>query len=72
MQYNTRVVPFAVLEGRVFQVCFPMDTNCPPLPDDLFLFPHGDDFIQELLKTEKKLAHSLNFTFQNTKSPIFK
>ena len=58
---------FAMCDGRVFQqtVGITMDTNCPPLLADLFLYSYETDFIQGLLKkNEKKLTRSFNFTFR--------
>jgi hypothetical protein len=58
---------FAMCDGRVFQqtVGINMDTNCPPLLADLFLYSYETDFIQGLLKkNEKKLTRSFNFTFR--------
>jgi hypothetical protein len=52
---------------RVFQQTFgiPMGTNCAPLVADLFLYQHEADFIQGLLKkNKKKLSRSINFTFR--------
>jgi hypothetical protein len=41
-----------------------MGTNCCPLLTDLFLFSYEADFIQGVLKkNKKKLARSFNFTF---------
>ena len=41
-----------------------MGTNCAPLLADLFLYWHGVDLIQWLLKKNKrKLTISFNFTF---------
>ena len=43
----------------------PMGTNCAPLFTDLFLYSYEEDFIQGLLKeNKKKLARSFNFTFR--------
>ena len=58
---------FDMFGGRVFQqtVGIPMGTNCAPLLADLFLYSHEADFIQGLLKkNKKKLARSFNFTFR--------
>ena len=42
-----------------------MGTNCAPLFTDLFLYSYEEDFIQGLLKeNKKKLARSFNFTFR--------
>ena len=42
-----------------------MGTNCAPFLGDLFLYSYEADFIQGLLmKNEKKLARSFNFTFR--------
>ena len=49
-------------------VGIPMGTNCDPLLADLFLYSYEADFIQGLLlKNEKKLARSFNFTCPFTK-----
>jgi hypothetical protein len=42
--------------GRVFQptVGIPMDTNCTPFLADLSLYSYEADFIQGLLKKNKK------------------
>ena len=41
-----------------------VSANCAPLLVDLFLYSYEADFIQGLLmKNEKKLARSFNFTF---------
>jgi hypothetical protein len=43
----------------------PMGANCAPLLTDLFLYLYKTDFIHGLLmKNEKKLARSFNFTFR--------
>ena len=58
---------FAMFGGRVFQqiVGMHMGTNCAPLLPDLFLYSYEADFIQGLLKkNKKKLARSFNFTFR--------
>jgi hypothetical protein len=60
---------FVIFGGRVFQqtVGIPMGTNCAPLLADLFLYSYEADFIQGLLKiNKKKLARSFNFTFRYT------
>ena len=52
---------------RVFQqtVCIPVETNYALLLADLFFYYYEADFIQKLLmKKDKKLAISLNFTFR--------
>ena len=42
-----------------------MGINCDPLHADLFLYSYEADFIQGLLmKNEKKLSRSSNFTFR--------
>ena len=56
---------FVIFGGRVFQqtVGIPKGTNCAPLLVDLFLNSHDADFIQGLLrKNKKKLARSFNST----------
>ena len=41
-----------------------MGTNCCPLLTDLFIYSYEVDFIQGVLKkNKKKLARSFNFTF---------
>jgi hypothetical protein len=47
---------FLMFGGRVFQptVDIPMDTNCAPLLADLSLYSYEADFIQGLLKKNKK------------------
>jgi hypothetical protein len=52
---------FILFGGHVFQqmVGIPMDTKCAPLLADLFLYSYEADFIQGLLKKNKKEA-SLN------------
>ena len=55
-----------IFGGCIFQltVAIPMDTNCAPLPADLFLYSCEADFMHGLLKkSEEKLARSFNFTF---------
>ena len=43
----------------------PMGTNCASLLTDLFLYSYEEDFIQGLLKeNKKKLARSFDFTFR--------
>jgi hypothetical protein len=58
---------FVMFGGRVFQqtVGIPMGTNCAPLLTNLFLYSYETDFIQGLLKkNKKKLVRSFNFTFR--------
>ena len=58
---------FLIFDGRVLQqtVCLPMGTNCAPLLADLFLYSYEADFIQGLLmKNDKKLTRSFNFTLR--------
>ena len=43
---------------------FYMSTSCAPLLTDLFLYSYEANFIQGLLKNEKKLVRSFNFTFR--------
>ena len=53
--------------GLVFQqvVGIPMGTNCALLLADLFLYSYEADFIQGLIKSDKRhLAKSFNFTFR--------
>jgi hypothetical protein len=57
---------FVMFGGRVFKqtVGILMGTNFAPLLVDLFLYSYEADFIQGLLKkNKKKLARSFNFTF---------
>jgi len=51
--------------GRILQqtVGIPMGTSCAPFLADLFLYSYEAEFIKELLKGEKKLAMSFNYTF---------
>ena len=61
--YNIPVI----FGGRVFQqtVCIPMDANSAPLVADLFFYWHEADFIQGLLKkNKKKLSRYINFMFR--------
>ena len=46
------------------QSVIPMGTNCALHLADLFLYSYETDFIQRLLKNEKKLVRSFNFTFR--------
>ena len=58
---------FVMFGGHVFlqTVNIPMDTNCVPLLADLLLCSYEADFIQGLLKkNKKKLAQSINFMFR--------
>jgi hypothetical protein len=51
---------FVMFGGRVFQVGIPVGTNRGPLLADLFLYSYEADFIQGLLKkNKKKLTRSL-------------
>ena len=58
---------FVMLLGGLFSqqtVGIPMYTNCAPLLADLFLYSYESDCIQGLLmKNEKRLTRSFNFTF---------
>ena len=57
----------AMVGGRVFQqtVSIEMGTICAPLHADLFHYSYKADFVQGLLtKNEKKIAQSINLTFQ--------
>ena len=47
---------FVMFGGRVFQqtVGIPMDANCAPLLAELFLYSYEADFIQGLLKKNKR------------------
>ena len=47
---------FRCLRGKVFQqiVGIPIDTNCAPLLDDIFLYSYEAEFIQSLLSAGKK------------------
>jgi hypothetical protein len=54
-----------IFGGRVFQKrdIIPMGIDCASLLADLFHYLHDADFIQGLLKkNKKKLARSFNFT----------
>ena len=58
---------FVMFGGRVFlqTIGIPMGTNCALLLADLFLYSYEADFIQGLLKkNKKKLARFFNFTFR--------
>ena len=59
---------FVMFGGRVFQQTvgyIPMGTNCAPLLADLFLYSYESESIQGLLmKNEKRLTRSFNFTFR--------
>jgi hypothetical protein len=50
---------FVISGGRIFQQidAVPMDTNCAPLPADLFLYSYEADFMRGLVKkNEEKLS----------------
>ena len=52
---------------QIFQqtIGIPMETNCTPLLADLFLYSYESEFIQSLLRSEKKTtAKSFNFTYR--------
>ena len=59
---------FVMFGGRIFQqrigIGIPMGSNCAPLLTDVFLYTYETDFIQGLLKNEKKLNRSFNFRFR--------
>ena len=46
------------------RVGIPMGTNCSPIIANLFLYKYETDLIKSLLKKQKKLARSFNFTFR--------
>ena len=51
---------------QIFQqiIGIPMGTNCAPLLVDLFLYSYESEFIQSLLRSDKKTtAKSFNFTY---------
>jgi hypothetical protein len=47
---------YVVFGDQVFQqsVGIPMDTNCVPLLADLFLYSYEAEFVQKLLRDNKK------------------
>ena len=54
---------FVEFGGRTFQqtIGIPMGTNCAPLLVDLFLYSYEAEFVQSLLKVDKKhRAHQFN------------
>ena len=58
---------FVVFGGHVFQqtVGIPMGTNCAPLLADLFLYSYEANFLQDLLKSNRKtVAKNFNFTYR--------
>ena len=58
---------FVMFGECVFQqkIGIPMGTNCAPLKVDLFIYLYEADFMQGILKkNKKKLARSFNFTFR--------
>ena len=58
---------FVMFGGQVFQqtVGIPMGTNCAPLLADLFLHSYEADFIQKMLKSDRKIiAKDFNFTYR--------
>ena len=57
---------FVQFGGLVFQqtIGIPMGTNCAPLLADLFLHSYEAEFIERLLKSNKKLAVSFNLSFR--------
>ena len=53
--------------GQLFQqmVGFPMETNCAPLLDDLFLYSYENEFLDKLIKEGKrKLARKFNLSYR--------
>jgi hypothetical protein len=43
----------------------PMDTNCAPLPADLFLYSYESELLQKLVKDKKMHeARAFNFTYR--------
>ena len=58
---------FVECGGVIFQqvIGIPMGTNCAPLLVDLFLYSYESEFIQTLIKSDKRhLAKSFCFTFR--------
>ena len=46
------------------RVGIPMGTNCSPIIANQFLYKYETNLIKSLLKKQKKLARSFNFTFR--------
>ncbi|KAK6173953.1 hypothetical protein SNE40_017319 [Patella caerulea] len=57
---------FIEFGGEIYQqaVGIPMGTNCAPLLADLFLYSYEAEYIQALVKTNKRLVRHFNFTYQ--------
>ena len=58
---------FVIFGEQIFQqtIGIPMGTNCAPLLADLFLYSYEAEFIQSLLRSDKKtIAKSFNFTYR--------
>ena len=58
---------YVKFSGQIFQLIFgiPMGTNCIPLLADLCLYGYEAEFIQGLLKADKKhLVQKFNFTYR--------
>ena len=58
---------FVELGGRIFQqtIDIPMGTNCAPLLSDLFSLSYKVEFVQSLLKADKKhIAQQFNLTYR--------
>ena len=65
---------FVEFGGRIFQqtIGIPMGTNCAPLLADLFLYSYEAEFVQCLLKADKKhLAQQFNFTYRYIDDVLF-
>ena len=66
---------FVEFGGRICQhtIGIPMGTNCAPLLADLFLYSYEADFVQSLIKADKKrIAQQFNFTYRYTDEDIYK
>ena len=58
---------FVEFGGRIFQqtIGILMGTNCAPLLADFFLYSYEAEFVQSLLKADKKhLVQQFNFTYR--------
>ena len=58
---------FVEFGGRIFQqtICIPMGTNCALLLANLYLYSYEAEFVQCLLKADKKhLAQQFHFTYR--------
>ena len=57
---------FVTFGKQSFQqtIGIPMETNCAPFLADLFLYSYESEFLQSLLRSDKKTkARSFNFTY---------